>query len=256
VPVLDALEVERRLAGERPPRVVVLVHAHGHGADGVVLRELCDAHGAALVEDCRAAVGAVVGAHDRQVGTIGHSGCFSFADGRQLPVGEGGMVTTADDDVAARVRLLRAHAMTSGTWDRHRGHSDSYDVVAVGFNFRLDEPRAALGASRLRRLRADLQARRDIARALRSALEDVDGVRPCHSAEGDAASSHGGFPVLLDGAAERDRAVAGLRAAGLTAWTEPLLADLPRARTAADRLVVVGLEPDLPVERAAALLAS
>src|SRR5439155_23996943 len=101
------------------------------------------------------------GAPARQVGTYGRSGCFSFADGRQLPMGEGGMVTTGDEDVAARVRLLRAHAMTSGTWDRHRGHSDSYDVVDVGFNFRLDEPRAALGSSRLTRLREDLQDRRE-----------------------------------------------------------------------------------------------
>lgn len=82
--------------------------------------------------------------------------CWSFADGRPLAMGEGGMVTTDDDDLAAQVRLLRAHAMTSGTWDRHRGHSDSYDVVDVGFNFRLDEPRAALGLAQLEHLDEDL----------------------------------------------------------------------------------------------------
>ena len=63
------------------------------------------------------------------------------------------MVLTDDAAVAARVRLLRSHAMTSGTWDRHRGHEDSYDVVDVGFNFRLDEPRAALGLARLPKVR-------------------------------------------------------------------------------------------------------
>jgi dTDP-4-amino-4,6-dideoxygalactose transaminase len=83
----------------------------------------------------------------------GTAAAFSFAEGRPLAVGEGGMVITNDDEVAARVRALRAHAMTSGTWDRHRGHSDSYDVVDVGFNFRMDEPRAALGLARLARLR-------------------------------------------------------------------------------------------------------
>ena len=58
------------------------------------------------------------------------------------------MVSPADLD-GHGLRLLRSHAMTSGTWDRHRGHEDSYDVVDIGFNFRLDEPRAALGLSRL-----------------------------------------------------------------------------------------------------------
>ncbi len=82
--------------------------------------------------------------------------CWSFADGRPLAMGEGGMITTDDDELAARARLLRQHAMTSGTWDRHRGHSDSYDVVDVGFNFRLDEPRAALGLAQLEHLDEDL----------------------------------------------------------------------------------------------------
>jgi dTDP-4-amino-4,6-dideoxygalactose transaminase len=83
----------------------------------------------------------------------GTAAAFSFAEGRPLAIGEGGMVITDDDQVAARVRALRAHAMTSGTWDRHRGHSDSYDIVDVGFNFRMDEPRAALGLARLEQLR-------------------------------------------------------------------------------------------------------
>ena len=207
------------LAPERPvldpdqvrTRVSVAVHLHGHEA------------GAATVHDCRSAVAA------RPAGTA----CFSFADGRQLPMGEGGMVTTPDDDAAARVRLLRAHAMTSGTWDRHRGHSDSYDVVDIGFNFRLDEPRAALGSSRLRRLHEDLEAARATAASWATA---VPGAQP--------AEVPGAFPVLVADAAARDRAVAALRAAGLTAWTEPLLDDAaPRAREAAERLVVVALDP-------------
>ena len=53
------------------------------------------------------------------------------------------------------MRSLRSHAMTSVTWDRHRGHAESYDIVDVGFNYRMDEPRAALASSMLRRLLAD-----------------------------------------------------------------------------------------------------
>ena len=108
-----------------------------------------------IVEDCRAALGL-------GVGSAGVAACWSFADGRPLAMGEGGCVTTDDDDLAARARLLRQHAMTSNTWDRHRGHGDSYDVVDIGFNFRLDEPRAALGAAQLAHLDEDLEARRAV----------------------------------------------------------------------------------------------
>ena len=71
-------------------------------------------------------------------------GCFSFFSNKVLSCGEGGLLSTDDDGVAEQVRSLRSHAMTSGTWDRHRGHSAGYDVVGLGFNYRMDEPRAAL----------------------------------------------------------------------------------------------------------------
>src|SRR5581483_2739269 len=95
---------------------------------------------------------------------------------KQLCVGEGGFVTTADADLAAKVRSLRSHAMTSVTWDRHRGHEASYDVVDLGFNYRIDEPRAALALSRLPRLDSDIAKRRETVRAYRAALAGLDGI--------------------------------------------------------------------------------
>ena len=68
------------------------------------------------------------------------------------------MVVTADEAIATKVRSLRSHAMTSVTWDRHLGYAESYDVVDIGFNFRMDEPRAALGLSRLPRVPGDVGA--------------------------------------------------------------------------------------------------
>jgi dTDP-4-amino-4,6-dideoxygalactose transaminase len=157
-PNIDVADVERRLTPRT--KAVIAVHFAGYPADMVALRRLCDAHGLVLIEDAAQAIGAVVdgdrGGAARQVGTIGDLGCFSFYSKKQLCVGEGGAVTTADDSLASRVRSLRSHAMTSGTWDRHRGHEDSYDVVDVGFNFRLDEPRAALGLARLAHIEQDL----------------------------------------------------------------------------------------------------
>ena len=85
-------------------------------------------------------------AGDRRAGSAryGLAGCFSFFSNKVLSCGEGGLLATDDADVAALARSRRSHAMTSGTWDRHRGHAAGYDVVGLGFNYRLDEPRAAL----------------------------------------------------------------------------------------------------------------
>ena len=251
VPVLDLVEVERRLGED--VRAVVVAHTWGHPADADLVREICDGQAIPLVEDCRDAIGALAGAGRRQVGTFGLAGCFSLGEGRQVSVGEGGVVTTTDDDVAARVRLLRAHAMTSGTWDRHRGHSATYDVVDVGFNFRMDEPRAALATSRLAHLREDLEERRAAARRLRQAVEDLPGVTPCFGREDDAFSTHGSFGLLLEGAAEREAAAERLRAAGVPVYTEPALEDLPRAVQAAARALAVPPGAD-PAAVAAALL--
>jgi dTDP-4-amino-4,6-dideoxygalactose transaminase len=76
-----------------------------------------------------------------------------------MTTGEGGMVTTDDDVLAERLRLLRSHGMTSLTWDRHRGHAFSYDVVAPGYNYRIDEMRAAIGRAQLAKLAANNRRR-------------------------------------------------------------------------------------------------
>ncbi len=181
-PSISVEDVRRRLTPRT--RAVVAVHMCGYPADLAALRALCDEHGLALIEDAAQGFGV------RGLGG-GDVTCLSFFSKKQLAVGEGGMVLTRDPDVAARVRLLRSHAMTSGTWDRHRGHEDSYDVVDIGFNFRLDEPRAALGISRLARVRDEIEARRVAVRAYRERLpqamwDDVEG------------GSHFAFTVLFD----------------------------------------------------------
>ena len=172
---LDVRDVERRITPRT--RAVIAVHFFGYPADVRALRELCDAHGLILIEDCAEAIGARVSEDGPQVGTVGDLGAFSFFSKNQLCVGEGGMVSTAGEEYAERVRLLRSHALTSGTWDRHRGHDPAYDIVDIGFNYRIDEPRAALGLSRLERLDDDIAARRAIVRAYRERLADVPGLQ-------------------------------------------------------------------------------
>ena len=218
---LDPADVERRITPRT--KAVVAVHFCGYPARVTELAQLCEERGLTLIEDCAQAIGASVDEHGRQVGTVGALGAFSFFSKKQLCVGEGGMVTSAAEELADRVRLLRSHAMTSSTWDRHRGHDPAYDIVDIGYNFRLDEPRAALGLSRLGRLAESLQARRVLVRAYRERLAGLQGLELCFDEQAVERSSHFAFPVLLADRAARDAFRDELKANGIqTTWYPPL----------------------------------
>jgi dTDP-4-amino-4,6-dideoxygalactose transaminase len=205
-------------------RAVVAVHLMGYPADVLALRELCDERGIRLIEDAAQAVDAQVG--DREVGTVGDLGCFSFFSKKQLCVGEGGMVLTDDAELAAVVRRVRAHGLTSATWERHRGYAAGYDVVEFGFNYRLDEPRAALGLSRLPRLRDDIEARRRNVIRYRARLADVPGIELPWDDAAVAASSHFAFPVLVADRERRNDLRSGLRELGIQTTFYPSLSEL------------------------------
>jgi dTDP-4-amino-4,6-dideoxygalactose transaminase len=214
---IDIEDVARRITPRT--RAVIAVHFCGYPADVLALRELCDEHGLTLIEDCAQAICARLDDNGRQVGTVGELGAFSFFSKKQLCVGEGGMVTTADEELAAKVRLLRSHAMTSGTWDRHSGRTDTYDVVGLGFNYRIDEPRAALGLSRLARLDDDIAKRRAIVRTYREQLVGAPGLELPWEEPAVERSSHFAFPVLLADREARDRFRDALKDDGVqTTW--------------------------------------
>ncbi|HWF73621.1 MAG TPA: DegT/DnrJ/EryC1/StrS family aminotransferase [Solirubrobacteraceae bacterium] len=192
-PCIDPAEVERLITPRT--RAVAAVHFGGYPAAVDALAELCRERGLALIEDAAHAPSATLGG--RKLGTFGLAGAFSLFSNKVLSVGEGGLLATDDDDVASRVRRLRSHAMTSGTWDRHRGHADSYDVVDIGFNYRLDEPRAALALSRLPRLEAEIARRRELTLTYRDRLEGVPDIILPFTAEDVSRSSCYVMPIML-----------------------------------------------------------
>ncbi|MTD44731.1 aminotransferase class I/II-fold pyridoxal phosphate-dependent enzyme [Conexibacter sp. W3-3-2] len=216
-PNLDPQDAAARVTART--RAILPTHFMGYACDLAAVRALADEHGLRVVEDCAQAVLAR-DADGARVGSRSDAGCFSFFSKKQLCVGEGGMVTTDDETLAAKVRSLRSHAMTSVTWDRHRGHAESYDILDVGFNYRLDEPRAALGLSRLGRLEADLDRRRAMTQAYRQALAGLDGVLvPWDDDALVERATHFCFAVLLEDLATRDRVREELAARGIqTTW--------------------------------------
>jgi dTDP-4-amino-4,6-dideoxygalactose transaminase len=199
---IDPEDVARKITPRT--KAVCAVHYGGYAADLAALRELCGDAGIALIEDSAHSPSATPVGDDRKLGTHGLAGCFSFFSNKVLSCGEGGLLATSDDDVAAKVRSLRSHALTSGTWDRHRGHAHGYDVIGLGYNYRMDEPRAALLTARMEGLEADIAERRRLVHRYREALADQPGVTvPYEDDEVDVSSCYV-MPVVLEDHELRD----------------------------------------------------
>ena len=107
------------------------------------------------------------------------------------------MLVTQDDALAEKLRILRSHGMTSMTWDRHRGHAWSYDVTALGYNYRIDEIRSALGRVQLRKLDKNNAKRRQLTSLYREFLQELAPqlILPFDEAVGVSACHL--FPILL-----------------------------------------------------------
>ena len=198
---LDPADVEAALSPRT--KAIVVLHYGGFPCDMAAVRELAESRGIEIVEDAAHAPGATW--RGEPCGALGRIACFSFFSNKNMPVGEGGMVVTDDAELAERVRLLRSHGMTTLTWDRHRGHAGGYDVLAQGFNYRLDEIRAAMGLVQLRRLPGENAARAEVSARYRSLLDGERGISmPFGDEEEGTVSSHHLAVVLLPEGADRD----------------------------------------------------
>jgi dTDP-4-amino-4,6-dideoxygalactose transaminase len=225
---LNDLNIDPKHAGElvsSKTRAVLATNLMGYACDLLELERLCAEHGLIMIEDCAQSFLAKA-ADGRFTGTVGTAGCLSFFSKKQLCVGEGGMVLTSDTALAEKARSLRSHAMTSVTWDRHRGHAESYDVVDIGFNFRLDEPRAALALSRLPRVDGDVEVRRTLVRRYRDRLRGLSAIAIPWDEDAVERSSHFAFPVVFETGTERDRVIEELDARGIQTTCYPALTTL------------------------------
>jgi perosamine synthetase len=155
---------------------------------------LADRHGLTVIEDACHAVGASY--RGRPVGSIAHLSTFSFHPVKHLTTGEGGMVTTADPLLDRRLRRLRNHGIDSDFRQREQAGTWEYDAVELGFNYRLSDINAALGASQVRKVPAWVGHRRHLANRYRELLRELP-VTMLTEPEHVRASWHL-FPILLD----------------------------------------------------------
>lgn len=194
-------------------RAIVVVHYGGYAADMPALLALAARHGLDVVEDVAHAPGGSL--DGRALGTWGRIGCFSFFSNKNMTTGEGGMLTTDDDALAERLRLLRSHGMTTLTWDRHRGHAFSYDVVAPGYNYRLDEMRAAIGRVQLAKLPGNNERRAHLDAAYRAQLSAAAPELGLPYGHARGVPAHHLRPVLLPAGIDRTRFMTEMKARGI-----------------------------------------
>ena len=199
-PWLSAETAERAITPDT--KAIVGVSYAGHPGDIEGLKELAEDRGLALIEDAAHGSGSWLG--DRHLGTFGVAGAISFSAGKNLGIGEGGVLLTDDDELAERARLMRWHGVTRSIWERHQANTESYDVSGLGFNYRIDDARAALARSRLSRLDDDNSRRAAIESVYRDELGDLAGVSMLATPPEGARVSHSMFAVVVDEGVDRD----------------------------------------------------
>ena len=193
-------------------KAIEVVHYAGYPCNMKRIIEVADKHDLSVIEDCAHAPGAEY--NGKKCGTIGNIGCFSFFSNKNITTAEGGMVTTNDDKLAEKIRLMRSHGMTTLTLDRHHGHATSYDVVELGFNYRIDEIRSAIGIVQLNKLLENNSMRQKRAQVYAERLTDIYGVKiPFENRYG--IPSHHIFPVLLESHINREEFMGYLKEKGI-----------------------------------------
>jgi dTDP-4-amino-4,6-dideoxygalactose transaminase len=198
-------------------KAIMPVHYGGYEAAPARFAALCEQHGLTLLEDCAHAPFSRF--EGQALGTFGLAGSFSFFPNKVLGIGEGGALCTDDAEVAKTARLLRSQGMTSGTMDRHGGNLAGYDVTALGFNYRLDEPRAALLLSRFGRLPGEIERRRELTRLYRGLLAGVEGLSVPFADEQVGRSSAYSMSVMLDELERKDEIRLALHDRGIQTTT-------------------------------------
>lgn len=169
---ISPMEIEKKITPKT--KAILVVHMAGFPCNMDLIMDLAKKYNLGVIEDaCHGPLSEYKG---RKLGTIGDVGCFSFFSNKNISTGEGGMIITNNEDFATRIKLLRSHGMTTMSYQRASGHATSYDVVDLGYNYRMDDIRASIGIIQLKKLEADLEKRVKVREYYVKQLSTVDQV--------------------------------------------------------------------------------
>lgn len=189
-------------------RAVILMHYGGYAMDMEAWSAFCARHDLLLLEDAAHAPGL------KGVGRQSSAAVYSFFGNKNMTTAEGGMITTRDGALAERLRRLRGHAMSAPTLTRAKGHAFSYDIEELGWNYRLDELRAAVGLAQLQKLDAFNARRAALARLYRRLMAEAlpEAAAPF---SGEHASVNHLFTVVLPEGTARPDVMRAMRERGV-----------------------------------------
>jgi dTDP-4-amino-4,6-dideoxygalactose transaminase len=239
-------------------RAIIVMHYAGYPCDMSAILSIARQNELFVIEDSAHAVGSEL--NDRKLGVWGDIGCFSFFSNKNMTTGEGGMLTTDNDDLAQKLSRLRSHGMTSLTWDRHKGHAWSYDVVDLGYNYRIDEIRAALGLAQLAKVEKNNECRRHLSELYRSALQELESQVAIPFQNHAGKTSAHIMPILLPKGTNREQFMDSMKVRGIqtsfhyppvhtfTAYKSDTKWNLPVTEEVASREVTLPLFPTMTAE--------
>ena len=214
----DTLNIDPEKVSERitkKTKAVIPVDYAGHPADLDRILKLAEENSLIVIEDACHALGASY--KGKAIGGISDMTVFSFHPVKHITTGEGGMVTTNDRSLARRLRRFRSHGIDSDARVRQAKGQWYYEMVELGYNYRLSDLQCALGLSQLKRLAGGLARRRTIAGIYDSAFENSPFIRPL-SVHRDVAHAHHLYVVRLNPerlSSGRDAIFSALRAEGI-----------------------------------------
>lgn len=191
---IDPAEVERRITPRT--RAIMPIHLTGRACDMGALMDIARRHNLMVIEDCAHAIETEW--QGQKAGTIGDYGCFSFYVTKNIITGEGGMVIAADDQRAARARVLSLHGMDRDAWKRFSSSGyRHYEVVAPGYKYNMMDLQAALGLQQLKRVEPYWQRRAAIWAQYNAAFAGLPATTPAPVEAGSRHAYHL-YTLLID----------------------------------------------------------
>lgn len=197
---MDPIDIERKITHKT--KAIVVVHMGGFSARMDEIMAIAKRHDLKVIED--ACHGPLSEYHGKKLGTIGDCAAFSFFSNKNISTGEGGMFISNNREMAEKARLLRSHGMTTMSYQRASGHATAYDIVELGYNFRLDDIRASIAIEQLKKLPLDLEKRIAVRRRYVQQLSVVKGV-VIPFAESTEFSSNYIMPIVLSDTVKKSR---------------------------------------------------
>ena len=169
---IDPADIERKITPKT--KGIVVVHMAGFPAKMDEIMAIAKKHNLKVVEDaCHGPLSEYKG---KKLGTIGDCAAFSFFSNKNISTGEGGMFITNNEEMEKKARLIRSHGMSTMSYQRASGHATEYDITCLGYNFRMDDIRAAIAIEQLKKLPGDLETRIKVRKHYIDRLSKIEGV--------------------------------------------------------------------------------